>query len=141
MKLFYIQIPINKSKDILITICIWIKGTHEKMLSFVTIVRHLIVHLPYNKDHILNECLHINEGLWLNTSLSMFPTFIWKKHPTPTHAFCDHPWRWKEGWYQNGLCLLVKTTKIHYVWGAKNSKKNMQQYIWTRVNNINCSWI
>jgi len=28
--LIYIQVLINRSKDILITICIWIKGIHEK---------------------------------------------------------------------------------------------------------------
>jgi hypothetical protein len=28
--LIYIQVPISRSKDILITICIWIKGTQEK---------------------------------------------------------------------------------------------------------------
>jgi hypothetical protein len=28
--LIYIQVPINKFNDILIIVCIWIKGTQEK---------------------------------------------------------------------------------------------------------------
>jgi hypothetical protein len=56
-----IQVPISKSKDILITICIWIKGNQEKKLMSqkwtIRLCTYLVITQCSNLSHLFKTIL------------------------------------------------------------------------------------